>query len=416
MKLDVAMDFEVDGEPVDAKAGETVAVALVRSGRYVFGRSVKYHRPRGPVCFRARCEGCLMRVDGRPNTMTCRTLVKPGMKVTTQNVIGTAEYDLLSLTDWLYPKGIDHHHFWTRFRIPNAIMKAVARRIAGVGRIPDVAVEALAPRRSETDVLVVGAGIAGVTAANAAAKGGARVLLVDEDRFAGGEAQLLRDAGCPAPPLPTIGPPVVRRFGSTAVALFHEDASGEPVGGSVVLLESEGRIEQVHARTVIVATGVTGGALAFEGNDLPGVFTATGALALLGQGIVPRSAVTVGEGPLLAALGAALMRRGVQVVGPLPSAEVRATGNHQVRGVHHSKGTRSYHPSEWVVAGAPPSAALEIAVQGGATTHWNDGFVVEANDEGRTAGAGLFAVGSVTGRRGEAAAEQGRRAGEAAAS
>ncbi|HZY04230.1 MAG TPA: (2Fe-2S)-binding protein, partial [Anaeromyxobacteraceae bacterium] len=63
----------VDGMPVPARAGESVALALLAAGRPLLSRSPKYHRPRGAFCLAGSCGGCLVRVEGQPNVRACRT-------------------------------------------------------------------------------------------------------------------------------------------------------------------------------------------------------------------------------------------------------------------------------------------------------------------------------------------------------
>src|SRR5436309_14576937 len=69
------------GEPVEAYEGETIAAALYASGRRIFSRSFKYHRPRGLLCMAGRCPNCLMNVNGVPNVRTCVTPVTDGCQV-----------------------------------------------------------------------------------------------------------------------------------------------------------------------------------------------------------------------------------------------------------------------------------------------------------------------------------------------
>ncbi len=57
------VEFQFEGRAIEGFTEEPLAVALLAAGIRVFGRSVKYHRPRGPACLRAHCSGCLMRVD-----------------------------------------------------------------------------------------------------------------------------------------------------------------------------------------------------------------------------------------------------------------------------------------------------------------------------------------------------------------
>ncbi|MEM1417692.1 MAG: 2Fe-2S iron-sulfur cluster-binding protein, partial [Myxococcota bacterium] len=286
--------LQVDGAPVRAARGEPVAVALAAAGRLVLGRSVKYHRPRGAVCFRGRCEGCLMRVDGRPNVATCRTPATSGLRVETQNVVGSAEADLLAATDWFFPEGMDHHHMFTRFRPVNELMQKVARRIAGVGTLPDEAVPPVAPRERDVDVLVVGAGPAGVAAANAAAAGGARVLIVDEEPVPGGAARLR------GLPVAALGPPVQRAFAASALGLWDEVGAGFSGGREEAaselrwyLVGDRRGVTRIRARRLVLAPGATPASLPLPGADRPGVFTAEGAWALLSHGVLPGEDVAV---------------------------------------------------------------------------------------------------------------------------
>ena len=123
----------VDGHPVQARAGESVASALVAAGRPILSRSAKYHRPRGPFCLSGSCGSCLVRVDGEPNRRACRTPCRDGMRVETQNAWPDAARDLLGVLDPLTPHGLDVHHMFTRPRLVNQALVAVTRRLAGFG-------------------------------------------------------------------------------------------------------------------------------------------------------------------------------------------------------------------------------------------------------------------------------------------
>src|SRR4051794_12880698 len=92
--------LELEGETVPAREGESVAAALLCAGEHVFARSVKYHRPRAPFCFSGECSQCLMRVDGVPNVFTCRTKVRPGLRVERQNAYPSAKVDVFAAIDW----------------------------------------------------------------------------------------------------------------------------------------------------------------------------------------------------------------------------------------------------------------------------------------------------------------------------
>ena len=61
----------LDGDAVTAERGEPLAMALLAADKVTLARSPKLHRPRAPSCLRGACDGCLARVDGEPNVMTC---------------------------------------------------------------------------------------------------------------------------------------------------------------------------------------------------------------------------------------------------------------------------------------------------------------------------------------------------------
>lgn len=73
--------FEVDGQPADAFAGETVAAALLVEGRSLLRYTAKRGEPRSVFCGMGICFDCAVIIDGRPNVRACITTVRDGMKV-----------------------------------------------------------------------------------------------------------------------------------------------------------------------------------------------------------------------------------------------------------------------------------------------------------------------------------------------
>lgn len=73
-----------NGKPIEAVEGEPIAAALMNAGIRVFRTTAKRHEPRGIFCAIGRCTDCMMIVDGIPNTRTCVTAVKDGMRVEKQ--------------------------------------------------------------------------------------------------------------------------------------------------------------------------------------------------------------------------------------------------------------------------------------------------------------------------------------------
>jgi predicted molibdopterin-dependent oxidoreductase YjgC len=74
----------IDGEPVQARAGDTVAAALLAAGRATCRSTPVSGAPRGPYCMMGVCFECLVTVDGIGNRQGCQVIVQPGMAVQTQ--------------------------------------------------------------------------------------------------------------------------------------------------------------------------------------------------------------------------------------------------------------------------------------------------------------------------------------------
>ncbi len=80
----IAVAIIVDGEPVTARAGDTVAAALLAAGRMAGRTTPVSGAPRGPFCMMGVCFDCLVTVDDRPNQQGCMIVVAPGMRIATQ--------------------------------------------------------------------------------------------------------------------------------------------------------------------------------------------------------------------------------------------------------------------------------------------------------------------------------------------
>ncbi len=176
----------LDGEAIPAERGEPLAAALLGSDKTILARSPKLHRPRGPSCFRGGCDGCLARVDGVPNVMTCLAPARGGEHVDSQNVVGSRKADLLRVTDWFFAQGLDHHHLMAGVPGLQSVMQGVATKIAGLGRLPGAPVARRPARRVEADVVVTGGGVTGIAVASRLGRDGLRVVLVDDGLALGG--------------------------------------------------------------------------------------------------------------------------------------------------------------------------------------------------------------------------------------
>ncbi len=379
--------FTLDGDTISAERGEPLAVALLGVDKTILARSPKLHRPRGPSCLRGGCDGCLARVDGVPNVMTCQRPARGGEVIVSQNVIGSRKADFLRVTDWFFAQGIDHHHLMAGIPGLSDVMQTFARKVAGLGRLPS-AIEAVKPaRRVEVDVAIVGAGLAGIVIASRVAAAGHRVLLVDDGIAIGGS--LLAS--------PRRLADTLAEYPLSGVEIHTESVAAGFFFGDVLLAAPEGAIV-ARPRATVFATGAHDGVLAIPNNDLPGIFSARALARVLHAGVLPDGPVAVvGEGfwadEVLAALdGHASLRVSAADV-------VAAHGTAGVKTLELRDGKKTRKAEVGAVAlalrGAP---AFELAEQAGATTRFDPegGYAVVTGPAGRLA-EGLWAAGECTG-------------------
>src|SRR6266545_2379293 len=276
------VEFEFDGEAITAERGEPLAFALIAADRLALSRSPKLHRPHGPYCLRGGCDGCILRVNGEPNVLTCLRACQGGERAETQNVLGSRKMDLMRVTDWFFPQGIDHHHFLAGVPAASFVVQKVARHVPGLGRLPDDPRGPGAARREEADVLIVGAGPAGLTVALllASSTPALRIIVADDGVAPGGS---LRARGMPVP-----DPASVQLYRATAAAGIYDQ--------EVLLIGEEAIL--VKPRALVLATGVHDAIAPFAGNDLPGVVSARAAALLAHHGIlIGRKVAILGAGP-----------------------------------------------------------------------------------------------------------------------
>jgi len=382
------VEFLHDGDLLEAEASEPLALSLLAAGRVALSRSPKWHRPRGPYCLRAACEGCLMRVDGVPNVLACQYAMLGGETVETQNVLGTRQLDLLQATDFLFPQGMDHHRLFAGVTGISPIVQRLARRIAGLGRLPDTSGQVRALPPLSTEVLIVGGGGAGLAVA---AEKGPGAWLVEDSAELGGILRLIAPEQAHSLLRAAEGSGCKLQLATTAAAV-----QALPDGRFAILLVSAAGAQLVHATELVLATGVHEAVPPFAGGDLPGCFSARAGLLALSKGVRPGARVVViGDGELArtaaAQLGAALAAH------LRDEATVTAlTGTARVAGVKLSAGGSV--PADAVLYDAEAAPAFELYVQAGGSVRFDParGYVPQADQQHRT-NARVYCVGRVTG-------------------
>ncbi len=241
-----------EGKKIKAYENETVAAALYAAGVIQFSYSAKYHRPRGPFCMIGKCSQCLMRVNGIPHVRTCITPVEDGMVV---------EFEHAHDADLPTPKQPIH----------------------------------VEKKNLDYDVVIVGSGPAGLSAAIQAAKAGAKVAVLDQSPVLGGQLikQTHKFFGTKESFAGTRGVEIAKMLvdeikdydenidvypSTQAIGYFRREkvlvAFQTKSLGKYTLLNLKGK-------SYVVATGAMERSLVFPGNDLPGVMGAGAAQTLM---------------------------------------------------------------------------------------------------------------------------------------
>jgi sarcosine oxidase subunit alpha len=285
------LNFRYNGQAQQGFAGDSVASALLAAGILSTGRSLKYRRPRGPWGAGAEEPNAFVDIgcDGRhaPGLRATTEALRAGMEI--HSLRGTAG-PWGALPTWteflgaLLPAGF---YYKTFIRPSWDAWRPWIRRRAGMGRLDPRAdtVRPVAPCDHACDLLVVGAGAAGLVAAVAAAEAGRSVVLVDEQPHPGGRLRH-RSAtidGLAAPGW--VAACMARLVSAGARVLLDTSAFGAYEHGLVALEERRGaapaRLWRVRARRTVVASGAIERPLLFESNDRPGILSADAALAYL---------------------------------------------------------------------------------------------------------------------------------------
>jgi sarcosine oxidase subunit alpha len=425
--------IDLEGAPVRAYEGEPVAVALYAAGVHTLGRSSKYHRPRGAFCFDGHCASCTLRIDGRPNLRACAVPAREGLRCERQNAFPSADVDLLTAADWLFPGGMDHHTLMTGSRAGNALFLKLVRQMGGSGTLPEAPPDTFPAVRDEAlDVCVVGAGPAGLAAARAIAQAapGARVAVFDEQPSPGGSLLALPGGTARAAALAAEATAAGVRVhtSATALAWFPEDVGPSGAPGLLAVSTPDG-LRRVSARRFLYATGGYDQNLPFADNDRPGIVSARacGRLAFH-WGVRPVAGdervviVDAGAGTA-SALARGLTAAGVEaeVIDTARESVVSARGTARVRGlvVSGPTGRERKVDAALVAVATLPSPASELPRQHGADVRLEPargGFVALVDAAHETTAPGVFACGDVTGYLGpDEAATAGTAAGRALA-
>lgn len=334
--------FTFNGRAIEGYSGDTVASALLAQGVHHVARSFKYHRPRGILSHGSDEPSALLSVSrgaGRvdPNNRASVVEARDGLVTGSQNHWPSLDFDVGAVNDLLSPVFVAGFYYKT-FMWPRSfwdkVYEPVIRSAAGLGVSPKEAdPDRYANRHAHCDVLIVGAGPAGLAAALAAAETGKRVILVDEQAEPGGS--LLHDVNA------KIDGKSAAEWVAAAIAdldarenvvlLPRTTAFGYYNHNHVAMVERitdhlvdapkglpRERLWQVRAGEVVIASGSHERPLVFSDNDRPGVMLAESVRVFINRyAVAPGRKIafaTAGASAYAAALDAKAARIDVTIV------------------------------------------------------------------------------------------------------
>jgi sarcosine oxidase subunit alpha len=306
--------FSFDGKTYTGLEGDTLASALIANNVHLVGRSFKYHRPRGFLSAGPEEPNALVgirRDDSRqqPNVRATVQEVYDGLQAKSQNSWPGLTFDVGAVNDGMsrfFPAGFYYKTFMWPKPAWEKLYEPIIRSAAGLGEAPTEAdPDSYANQYAHVDVLVVGAGLAGLAAALAAAKTGATVIVADEHAVMGGRLLSETSVEVDGHAGKDWAAQILDQLADmdNVTLLSRTTAWGYYHNNMVTLLErvtehqaapAQGqpreRLWQVRTGRTIIATGAIERHMIFPDNDRPGIM-----LSSAGQRFLNEYGVTVGQ-------------------------------------------------------------------------------------------------------------------------
>jgi sarcosine oxidase, subunit alpha len=292
------LNFTFDGKTYTGYQGDTLASALLANGVRVVGRSFKYHRPRGVFGAGFEEPNALVQLGGgartEPNLQATRIELFDGLVAASQNRWPSLKFDIGAINNVMH-RFIPAGFYYKTFMAPASwwpTYEKIIRRAAGMGRAADDAdPDQYARRFAHCDVLIVGGGPAGLSAALAAGRTGAAVILVEDNPNLGGDL-LGRDIHIgDASSNDWLDATLAELASCANVTILTRTTAAAYYDHNMLILcervadhkatpapfEPRQRIWRVRAQQVVLATGALERPLIFANNDRPGVMLASAA-------------------------------------------------------------------------------------------------------------------------------------------
>ena len=273
------IEIFIDNHPIRAYEGESIAAVLTAIGIRQIRHAPQLMDPRGLYCCMGSCYGCLVTVNGQPNERACVTPVQAGQRIKLQEEFG---------------------------------------------RPTEGAADSARLVRREVPLVIIGGGPGGLSAAIAAAKAGAKVLVIDENLQPGGQIYRQLPKTFQALEPGRLGTDYVDGLSllkevqnlSDAITIWNDALMWSVFESNQLAIARGNQLVLLDAKAIVVATGAYERPVPVPGWTLPGVITAGGAQVLLkSQRVRPgRRALLAGAGPLQLVVANQMLDAGMEVV------------------------------------------------------------------------------------------------------
>jgi sarcosine oxidase subunit alpha len=279
---DQPVEFRFEGRRYLGFAGDVLSSALWANDLRLLGRSFKYHRPRGIYSLAGHDANVIVEDGVRTNMRGDLLPIEPGLDARSVNTIGGLEHDRLRIMEW-FSRFLPVGFYYKAFHTPRRLFpfyENQMRKVAGLGRINPGNECIPSPKDyAFCDLLVVGAGPAGMAGAIAAADQGLQVVLVDEQPKPGGSLgwQWAGDAAING----HLAGMVEQLEASENIELRCGTQAGGWYGDNWIGLLDNQRLTKLRAKGMLVATGCFEQPAVFQNNDLPGVMLGSAAQRLI---------------------------------------------------------------------------------------------------------------------------------------
>lgn len=289
-----ALSFTFNGQDYQGYAGDSLAAALLANGVDIVGRSFKYSRPRGIVAAGAEEPNAVLQIGSTeaaqiPNVRATQQALYSGLVASSTNGWPSVNTDLMGILGKVGGGMMPPGFYYKTFMYPQNLWmtyEKYIRKAAGLGRSPtEVDPDIYDQLNQHCDVLIVGAGPAGLAAALAAGRSGARVILADEQEEFGGSLLDTRETldGKPAadwvaqaiaelqamPEVTLLPRATVNGYHDHNFLTIHQRLT-DHLGEVAPMGQARQRMHRVRAKRVVLASGAHERPLVYANNDVPG--------------------------------------------------------------------------------------------------------------------------------------------------